>query len=259
MKDVLKTIIQSKYHELTGLKKKYGALKNLPPRGPSFRNRFKKARRIRVIAEVKPSSPSEGRIFNPSKARLKNIIKLYDQFPLGAVSVLTDRKYFSGSYENLALAREITSRPLLCKEFIVDEYQIRLARYFGASAVLLIAEALPFPRLMDLYRYALSLGLDVLFEAHEKSRLLMLVRNKIPLIGINSRNLSTLELRPERSFRIKKIIPPGRTVIAESGLTVKEDMRKLARAGFHGALIGTSFLKSADPEKKLKEMVFYDS
>lgn len=258
MKDVLRTIVQSKYHELAGLKKRYGALKRLPGKGPCFRARFLKKGRIKIIAEVKPSSPSEGALFRPTRNNLKNLVRLYDRFPLAAVSVLTDQKYFNGSYENLDLAREIMSKPLLCKEFIVDEYQIRLARYFGASAVLLIAEALLFPRLITLYQYARSLGLDVLFEAHERASLLLLVKNRIPVIGINSRNLSTLEVRPDRFSRLKRLIPPETTVIAESGLKTKTDLRNLDRAGFRGALIGTSFLKSPDPERHLKEMVYYD-
>ncbi|MDD5067873.1 MAG: indole-3-glycerol-phosphate synthase [bacterium] len=258
MKDILKTIIQHKFQEIKELKKRYGSFRIPSTNRSGLKAILRSGIRVKIIPELKPSSPSEGPLFRPSRTNLIRIIKSYDRFPLGAISILTDKKFFNGSFENIGLARTLTSQPILCKEFIVDPYQIKLARYFGADAILLIAEALSFTRLLILYQYARSLGMDVLFEFHHPSSLPPLLDNSVEIIGINNRDLSTLKISPRKCLSLRKRIPSGRIIVAESGLENKKDILKLARHHFHAALIGTSILKSRDMEKKLRELVYYD-
>lgn len=258
MDDILKDIIDYKFIELGQLKKRYKNIKINSKIKSQFKKNFQNTNRVQIIAELKPSSPSEGKIIPSDRKSLKAILKAYNQFPLGAISILTDKKYFNGAFENLALAKEITDKPILCKEFIIDEFQIKLAKYFGADAILLIAETLPFERLLELYRYAKSIHLDVLFELHDSKYLSHLLQNKIDIIGINNRNLSTLKINKNRCLTLKKLIPKNKITIAESGFETKNEISILSRYGFTGVLIGTSLLKAKKIEKKLEEVVYYD-
>ncbi len=258
MNNILKTILAYKFVELTQLKRKYKNIKINTKIKSRFKNNFQNTNRVQIIAELKPSSPSEGKIIPADQKSIKTILKAYNQFPLGAISILTDKKYFNGGFENLALAKEVTDKPILCKEFIIDEFQIKLAKYFGADAILLIAEVLPFKRLLELYRFAKSIHLDVLFELHDSKYLSCLLQNKIDIIGINNRNLSTLIINKNKCLSLKKLIPKNKIVIAESGFETKNEINTLSRYGFKGVLMGTSILKAKNIEKKLEEVVYYD-
>ncbi len=258
-KNILQEIIEYKHTELESLKNKYKHLvKKFNTTTPSrFKENFINSKRVRIIAEIKPSSPSEGPIFEPTEENIKKIARTYSQYPIGAISVLTDKKYFNGSYENIRLVKEITDIPILCKEFIIDPFQIDLAKYFGADAVLLIAEALPMEKCIFLYKYAKEISLDILFEFHSPENLKALLDNNIDIIGINNRNLSTLKVDIQKCLDLKKSIPDDKILIAESGFNTPEQIKLLEEKNFNGVLIGTSLLKSGNIDEKLKELVYY--
>ena len=258
--NILDAIIKHKYSELDDLKTKYSKqIKNpdIENKRSNFKKAFTEQEHVKIMAEIKPASPSEGEIFNPTKENIQNIAKIYSNHPIGAISVLTDKKYFNGSYENIALVKEVTSTPVLCKEFIVDKSQIALAKHFGADAILLIAEALTEKIALELYNYAKDINLDVLFECHSVKKLEILIKNDINIIGINNRDLNTMKVDIQKCLNLRDHIPEDRIIIAESGFKTSVQIKLLEDNKFNGVLIGTSILKSDNIDQKLKEVVNY--
>ena len=258
-KNILQEIIEHKQIELEELKKRY---KDIPEKSkttaPSrFKENFINSNRVKIIAEIKPSSPSEGTIFEPTEKNIKNIARIYSQHPIGAISVLADKKYFNGSYENIRMVKESTDIPVLCKEFIIDPFQMDLAKHFGADAVLLIAEALPMEKCISLYKYANRISLDVLFEFHSPENLKALLDNNIDIIGINNRDLSTLKVDIQKCLDLSESIPQDKILIAESGFDTPAQIKLLEEKNFNSVLVGTSLLKSGNIDEKLKELVYY--
>lgn len=207
---------------------------------------------IHVIAELKKASPSKGMIRETLDvpalaAELKDA-------GAAALSVLTEPFYFKGGLENLRLASETVSIPLLRKDFIFDPYQILEAKAYGASAVLLIAAMLnagEFKRLLD---FAHQCGLAVLGEAHTESELELAA--SADLVGVNARDLKTFSTSLERSAElIAKLKGCGKPVVAESAVRTNEDILMLQSAGATGFLIGETLMRAADPGAKLKELL----
>lgn len=207
---------------------------------------------IHVIAELKKASPSKGMIRETLDvpalaAELKDA-------GAAALSVLTEPFYFKGGLENLRLASETVSIPLLRKDFIFDPYQILEAKAYGASAVLLIAAMLnagEFRRLLD---FAHQCGLAVLGEAHTESELELAA--SADLVGVNARDLKTFSTSLERSAElIAKLKGCGKPVVAESAVRTNEDILMLQSAGATGFLIGETLMRAADPGAKLKELL----
>jgi indole-3-glycerol phosphate synthase len=204
-----------------------------------------------LIAEVKKASPSKGVIcvdFDPVA-----IAKDYSQGGASAISVLTDQKFFQGSWENLAKVRAAVDLPILCKEFIVYPYQIYLARSYGADAVLLIAAILSDQDLQYFVKITNSLSMTALIEVHtleELDRVLSI--DGVTLVGINNRNLedfsvdlrTTCELLASRGSHLQE---RGISVVSESGLHTTEDLGTVASAGATAVLIGESLVKQPDP------------
>lgn len=197
-----------------------------------------------VIAEFKRRSPSKGEI-NPTALPGK-ICHDYCSAGVSAVSVLTDHDFFDGTQADLISARSNISCPVLRKEFIVDEYQIIEARAIGADAILLIAEILDALKLNLFYRFARSLGLEVLVEIHDESSL-----DKIPpdaeIIGINSRDLASFNVDVDRFGQMISKLPPGTVKVAESGIKSADDYFSLKHSGFDAFLIGELFMRESDP------------
>lgn len=207
---------------------------------------------IHVIAELKKASPSKGMIRETLDvpalaAELKDA-------GAAALSVLTEPFYFKGGLDNLRLASETVSIPLLRKDFIFDPYQILEAKAYGASAVLLIAAMLnadEFRRLLD---FAHQCGLAVLGEAHTESELELAA--SADLVGVNARDLKTFSTSLERSAElISKLKDCGKPVVAESAVRTNEDILMLQSAGATGFLIGETLMRAADPGAKLKELL----
>jgi indole-3-glycerol phosphate synthase len=171
-----------------------------------------------------------------------------------ALSVLTEQDYFMGKSEDLTIARNANYCPILRKDFTVDEYQIIEAKSIGADAILLIAAALEKDQIKNLYQLAKSLGLEVLFEIHRKDEL-----DKVPdsdlIIGVNNRNLKTMEVDLKTSFDIIKELPKTSLLISESGLSNVEDVKRLKEAGYQGFLMGEHFMRTPNPAEALKQFI----
>jgi len=216
-----------------------------------------------LIAEVKKASPSKGVIqpnFDPVK-----IAKAYEAGGAACLSVLTDEKFFQGSFENLRKIKSAgVSCPLLCKEFIVEAYQVFKARAFGADAILLIAAVLPNQDLAYFMKVASVLGMCCLIEVHteaELARVVQLEGVENHILGINNRDLGTFKVDLANTKQIMES-PPGQEVkqrgilmIGESGIFTPADVAFVAEAGCGGILVGESIVKQGDPEAGVKELL----
>ena len=207
---------------------------------------------VRIIAEVKRSSPSAGSI--RQDADPATTARLYEAAGAAAVSVLTDRRYFSGSNDDLRAVRQAVGLPVLRKDFVVDPYQVYEARAIGADAVLLIAGTVPAADLAALGRLAAELGMTAFFEIHAEDHLDEVLAAGARVIGINNRNLSTLEIDPDTTLRLRPRIPAGLLVVSESGIETPADVERVCRAGIHAMLIGTALMASPDPAAHLRAL-----
>ncbi|MCC5606682.1 indole-3-glycerol phosphate synthase TrpC [Nostoc sp. CHAB 5834] len=216
-----------------------------------------------LIAEVKKASPSRGIIradFDPVA-----IAQAYERGGAACLSVLTDQKFFQGSFDNLRRVRKQVALPLLCKEFIIDRYQIYLARTAGADAVLLIAAILSDQELQAFLQLIHDLGMNALVEVHtlaELDRVLKL--DNLSLVGINNRNLedftldigTTQQLLAQRQQQLQSL---DITVVSESGLYTPADLSLVAEAGARAVLIGESLVKQSDVEQAVRSLLKLDS
>jgi len=193
-----------------------------------------------VIAEFKRKSPSAG-LFEGKE--LNEVIQKYESTGVSGCSILTDFEFFGGTVSDLVAARNLTERPILRKEFIIDEYQLFEAKAHGADAVLLIAAVLDNYHATHLTTIANSLGLEVLMEFHAENELDKL-NDGVDIIGINNRNLDTLETSIETSERMLRHLPFSATKITESGIHNAAQLKYLYDIGFDGCLIGESLLKT---------------
>ncbi len=192
-----------------------------------------------VIAEFKRKSPS-----NPNinlDANIPDVVSRYQRMGASAISVLTDHKYFGGSLEDLVAVRQASAVPVLRKDFVVSEYQIEEAKAYGADIILLIAAALSKAEMQGFHDKAEELGLRVLVELHDESEM-----DRIPqgasIVGVNSRNLKTLETNKERFYNMVNDLPSNAYKIAESAIQSEEEIAKLMEIGYHGFLIGEALM-----------------
>ncbi|HEY7745406.1 MAG TPA: indole-3-glycerol phosphate synthase TrpC [Desulfuromonadales bacterium] len=206
-----------------------------------------------IIAEVKKGSPSKG-VIRPDFDPLA-IAETYAAGGAACLSVLTDERFFLGHLRYLGLIRELVRLPLLRKDFVCDPYQIVEARSAGADAILLIAAMLELSQLRDFAACARELGLDVLLEVHDEAELEMALETDCELIGINNRDLRTFVTDLATTERLLPLIPPGRFVVAESGIHNRADIERLLAAGAGAFLIGESLMREADIEAKLRELI----
>ena len=205
----------------------------------------------RIIAEIKKASPSKGVIredFNPIE-----IAKIYNKYA-DAMSILTEPHFFKGSLEYLKKISSFSNIPLLRKDFIIDKFQIAQAYYYGADFILLIAKALSLKELKELYNFAIDLGLDVLFEIHDKDDLQKALEVNAKIIGFNHRDLTTFKMNMNLSKELIPLLPKDVIVVAESGINSFETIKSLHKNGVDAFLIGESIMKEKDIEKKLKEL-----
>jgi indole-3-glycerol phosphate synthase len=205
------------------------------------------------IGEVKKASPSAGVIaedFDPVRTAL-----VYDEAGAHCISVLTDEKFFQGHLDYLALIRQKVLRPLLRKDFIVDEVQIYQAALAGADAVLLIVAALADDDLQRLKAGADGIGIDCLVEVHDETELSRAMDAGADFIGINNRNLSTFEVDLQVTQRLAPQVPGECTIVSESGIRTADDIRRVINAGAHAALIGESLMRAADPRALLQSFL----
>ncbi len=204
-----------------------------------------------VIAELKKASPSKGLIredFRPVQ-----LARELEAAGAATLSVLTEPNYFRGSTEILKSVAKTVRIPLLRKDFVFDDYQLREAREYGASAVLLIAALLDAAAFAELAAYAHALGLDVLGEIHTEAEIETVA--PADLIGVNARDLRDFSTSLERSAALIATLHTEKPVIAESAVRIGEEMRRLRAAGASGFLIGETLMRAPDPGRKLKELL----
>ena len=205
-----------------------------------------------VIAEVKRRSPSKGALADiPDPAELA---RHYAAGGAAAISVLTEQRRFGGSLADLRAVRAAVDTPLLRKDFMVTEYQVLEARAAGADLVLLIVAALDDDLLRRLHERARGLGLAVLVEVHDEAEAERAVALGAELVGVNARNLKTLEVDPDAFARLAPQLPPDRVLVAESGIGGPEDVARYVDLGARAVLVGETLVRGGDPAAAVASM-----
>jgi indole-3-glycerol phosphate synthase len=207
---------------------------------------------ISVIAEHKRRSPSSGVI--REGAEPVEIVQAYERGGAAALSILTEPFHFDGSLDDLRAARAATHLPVLRKDFIIDSYQLYESAAAGADAVLLIVAALAPELLGELLREAWSLDLDVLVEVHDEPELEAALGVEAEIIGINNRDLGDFSVDIERTYELLSDIPTGKTVVSESGFSMREQLDELDRVGVDAVLIGETLMRAPDVEAACREL-----
>jgi indole-3-glycerol phosphate synthase len=200
--------------------------------------------RVKVIAEIKRASPSEGPIAPSADAA--EVARRYEAGGAAAISVLTSGKDFGGSLLDLARVRQVTDLPLLCKDFMVDPYQVVEARAHGADAILVILALVDDGLAADLIQAAEDHEMDVLVEVHDERELRRALELGAPVIGVNARNLATLKVDPAVQRRLLGAVPSGYIAVAESGVASRADLDAAGAAGASAALVGTAVMRDPD-------------
>lgn len=218
----------------------------------SLKNILASGNRTGIIAEFKPASPSRG-VIN-AEADVEKVTADYVKMGAEALSVLTDNRFFGGSFQNLEKARKTNDCPILQKDFILDEYQLIEARSYGADVILLIAAVLNREKVERLAHKAHCLGMEVILEVHKEDELDMLVED-VDIVGVNNRDLSTFKTNIETSILMADMIPGNFVKISESGINDAKTIIRLRKAGFSGFLIGEYFMQHKDPAKALGHLV----
>ena len=206
-----------------------------------------------LIAEIKRSSPSVGVI--KEDIDFQRIASAYGAGGACAISVLTEAHFFKGDLSYLSQVKERTSLPVLQKDFILDPFQIYEGRALGADTILLIASLLDREELKDFVKLARNLQMVPLVEVHNESDLEKTSTLDLSLIGINNRDLMTLEVDLRTTLRLRKEIPSGTKVISESGIRSSQDVKLLREAGVDGILVGEVLMRSSNPTLKIRELL----
>jgi len=205
---------------------------------------------LSVIAEVKRKSPAKG-VLNQSVDPGEQA-SLYADAGARAVSVLTDQRYFDGTNADLEGVRSRVELPLLRKDFTIDEYHVYEARAIGADAILLIVRAIEQGELTDFQALAHELGMDVLVEVHNEGELERALAAGTQIVGINNRDLGTMQVDVATTRRLRPLVPSGVTVISESGIRSPEDVRAVTAAGIDGILVCEALMSAGDPGATLR-------
>lgn len=251
---ILDKIVAQKKIDLVEFKKNNSleelkAKAKIMPKRASFKEALQKDG-LSIIGELKKASPSKGVIVRDFKPM--ELLKEYEKI-VNAVSVLTEEKFFLGSPEYLEEASKNSELPLLRKDFIIDEIQIYEAKILGASAILLICAILTIDEIKNFSAIAKSLDLDVLLETHDEKEMKMAIESDADIIGINNRNLSTFELTINTTLNLLPMIPEGKVIVSESGFHTAEDIAKLKGTRVNAILVGESFMRTDNIEKKAQE------
>lgn len=243
---ILDRIIAQKEIEVKELKAIYSSHKaETVQERPSLYDSFQQSEKINVIAEVKRASPSKG-VINENVDPIGQA-KQYEQAGAGAISVLTDVTFFKGSMADLSAVSKSVKVPLLCKDFMIDRIQIDVAKDHGASVILLIAAAMSEERLQDLYDYARSLNLEVLFEVHNEKEAEIALKIGARIVGINNRNLKTFDVDLGTTERVASLLKSENILlVSESGIQTRADVEKVRSAGAKAILVGETLMRSAD-------------
>lgn len=257
--DSLKEIILKKKERILLAKQGFpegdlkAKLQGLPATKP-FVEAINKPRQISLIAEIKKASASRGIIredFN-----VYEIAKAYQEAGVAALSVLTEEDFFAGNLSYINELKNLIETPILRKDFILEPYQVYESRLYGADAILLIADLLTQETILQLLEIATGLGLDCLVEVHTEKELKKILKLKgILLIGINNRDLHTLQVDFKTTEKLFPLIPKDKVVVVESGIKSYQDVLFLKILGASAVLIGTAFMEAPDVKKKVEEIM----
>ncbi len=254
---ILDQILASKYLEVAERRacvpiERLRAQSLTQPRPRDFIGALKQAGRPALIAECKKASPSKGLLrpeYDPAR-----LARTYAENGAAALSVLTDEKFFQGALNDLTVAREAAGLPALRKDFIVDGYQVCEARVARADAVLLIVAALRFEQLQELHQQALELEMAALIEVHNEAEVETALKIEPKLIGVNNRNLQDFTVDLQTTARLRKNIPAGITLVAESGIQTAEDVSRVRDMGVDAILVGEALVTASDVGAKVREL-----
>lgn len=256
---ILNKIIEKKKEKLSLYKSKKtlsdikSKIKDLEPT-LNFKEAIKRDSKIKIIAEIKKASPLKG-IIRKDFDHIE-ICKIYEKSDVNAISIITEEDYFLGSLNYLTDIRRLTTKPILRKDFIIDEYQIYESRANHADAILLIASIIDKYQTSEYLDLSKELGLSVLFEIHNYKELEMALIAQAEIIGINNRDLKTLQVDVNTTFNLIKEIPSSYNVIivSESGIKTRDDVKRFEDINVDALLIGTAFMESNNIEEKIKEL-----
>ena len=223
------------------------------PHGASFLSALTRSDRVNIIAECKRRSPSRG-VLRPSYDPVA-IARSYEQAGAASISVLTEPTFFDGSLDDLAAVRAVVNLPVLRKDFVLCEYQLFETKAAGAAAVLLIVAALDPPALAALLRRAADLGLDALVEVHDAGEVAVAIDAGANIIGVNNRNLRTLEVDVTASEALIARIPKSIVAVSESGLKSAADLLRLRDLGYGAFLMGERLMVEQDPGTGLQAIL----
>ncbi len=246
--DVLQQIVETKRTEVEALRRNFSGLRDQAEESPpakDFVGSIQGGDGVAIIAEIKRRSPGAGEIrtdLDPLR-----LGPMYEMGGAAALSVLTDAEYFGGSLGDLAEVRGLVKIPVLRKDFVIDESQVYEARGAGADAILLIVSILDDERLRSLRTLAEELGMSVLVEAHDGAEVERGLAAGARLLGINNRNLRTLETRIDVTLSLAAQVPPSVVLVSESGIHTPADVRNVGESGADAVLVGESLLRQEDP------------
>ncbi|HTY45349.1 MAG TPA: indole-3-glycerol phosphate synthase TrpC [Patescibacteria group bacterium] len=256
--NALKEIVQKKKERIAQAKlalpqeELKARVEGMPATRP-FLEAISKPRTISLIAEIKKASPSGGVIRQDFDHT--DIARAYEEAQVQAISVLTEEDHFLGSAAFINDVKAVTTVPVLRKDFILENYQVLESRFYGADAILLIADLLSKDAIAEMSETAAGLGMDCLVEVHNEKELKKILNMKISLIGINNRDLHTLEVDLKTTERLFPLIPKGNTVVVESGIKSSQDVLFLRILGASAVLIGQAFMEAADIRRKVEELM----
>jgi indole-3-glycerol phosphate synthase len=252
---LLAEILAEKREEVRRLKKNKRSLdshnKPLPLR--DFKRAISRPERIGLIAEIKFASPSAGIIRHTTDPIA--VGRIYEAAGASAISLLTDKRYFKGDLNHLPRLKKAISLPILRKDFIIDEIQVKESFLWGADAVLLIARILSGKQFKRLLEACQEMGLAALAEVHDTSDLKKVIECGADIIGINNRNLDTFEVDLGTTVELAPLIPPRHILVSESGIRSGNDIRLLTASGIRAVLVGSALMKSDNLIDKTKELV----
>jgi len=257
--DILKEIVQKKKEKIILAKQGFPEadlrvkIQSLSPTRP-FIEAINKPRQISLIAEIKKQSPSRGIIRQDFDHR--QIAKIYQESGVQAISVLTEEDHFAGNISYIDEVKNLADGPVLRKDFILEPYQVLESRAFGADAILLIADLLTQDTITELVAQAADLGMDSLVEVHSEKELKKVLKLKgVSLIGINNRDLHTLEVDFKTTEKLFPLVPKDKVVVVESGIKSYQDVLFLKILGVNAVLIGEVFMEAQDIRKKVEEVM----
>ena len=252
--NILDKICKLKYEEINFLKKRFKPFKQkIKTRGFLKSLVIQDDSNFNLIAEIKKSSPSKGLIckkFDPIKIAID-----YEKAGAKCLSVLTEKNYFGGNINYISQIKKSVNIPILRKDFIIDEWQIIESYQAGADCVLLILAILNDLQLKKFYNLSNKLGMDVICEVHDEEELLRALKLEVNCIGINNRNLKTLNVDKNTFQLLSKKIPGKIIKICESGLTNNSDLKKFTKSGADAFLIGETLMKSSNIYEKTKKII----